>query len=96
MWSSESKSNFTEGRSVIYNYQQKFDEKYCKPCHDLRYYIAKELLQTEENYVTTLSMILKVHKKMSKIKINCINVLRLRILCCHKILIITKSQWFEL
>jgi len=32
-----------------------------RPCHDLRYYIAKEFLQTEENYVTTLSTILKVN-----------------------------------
>jgi len=31
-----------------------------KPCHDLRFYTAKELLQTEENYVTTLTTIIKV------------------------------------
>ena len=53
------------GREVTFDGQQlQCDGKYCKPCHDHRYNTAKELLQTEENYVTTLSTILKVHRSI--------------------------------
>ena len=34
---------------------------YHKSSHNLRYYTAKELAQTEENYVNTLLSILKVN-----------------------------------
>ncbi|XP_065886683.1 protein ECT2-like [Dysidea avara] len=52
-----------EDREATSNDQQQCSEKYYKSCHNLRYYISKELLQTEENYVTTLSTILKVYKE---------------------------------